>query len=99
IAILNPSPSAPTRFAAGTRASSKRTSDVSEARCPILSSFFPEETPGVSPGPVRRSEHGVLGGVGAVRDEAFPAVQHVGVAVPPGRRGDRARVGARPRLG
>src|SRR3990172_3873440 len=50
MAILNPPPSAPSRLASGRRTSSKRTSDVSEARCPILSSFFPEETPGVSRG-------------------------------------------------
>src|SRR5512141_2977408 len=50
MAILNPSPSAPSLLASGTRTSSKRTSEVSEARCPILSSFFPVETPGVSRG-------------------------------------------------
>src|SRR5512143_212057 len=50
MAISPPSPSAPSRLASETRTSSKRTSEVSEARCPILSSFFPVETPGDSRG-------------------------------------------------
>ncbi len=47
IATLKPSPSAPRRFATGTRQSSKTNSAVSEARMPSLSSVFPTWKPGV----------------------------------------------------
>jgi len=48
IAILKPCPSAPSRFAAGTRQSWSAISTVSEARMPILSSCLPIENPGRS---------------------------------------------------
>jgi len=47
IAILNPRPSSPSRFAAGTRQSSNTSSAVSEARMPSLSSVFETVKPGV----------------------------------------------------
>ena len=48
MATLKPSPSAPRRWAAGTRTPSKFTTRVSLARCPILSSFLPGVIPGAS---------------------------------------------------
>ncbi len=50
MAILKPSPSSPSRFAAGTTTSWKATAEVSVARCPILSRCFSIVTPGVSMG-------------------------------------------------
>jgi len=46
---LNPSPSAPTIFSAGTTTSSKVIPLVSEALCPMFISFFPLVIPGVFP--------------------------------------------------
>src|SRR5262249_42381971 len=46
IAILNPCPSSPRRFAAGTTTSWKAIADVSVARWPILSRCFSTVTPG-----------------------------------------------------
>ncbi len=46
--LTNPSPSSPSRFSAGTSASSRISSRVSDARHPILSSFLPARTPGVN---------------------------------------------------
>ena len=54
IAILKPSPSAPTTFARVSFTSSKSTSVVFEARCPSLSSFLPTATPGVSRGSAKQ---------------------------------------------
>ncbi len=48
IAILKPSPSAPSRFAAGTRTSSNVSSAVGEPRMPILCSTRGAAKPGVS---------------------------------------------------
>ena len=48
IAILNPSPSAPTRFAAGTRQSLKKISPVVEPLIPIFGSSRPTSKPGES---------------------------------------------------
>ena len=48
MATLKPSPSGPTTFFLPSFTSSKITSVVFEARCPILFSFLPTETPGVS---------------------------------------------------
>ena len=48
IATLNPSPSAPTTASLPTFTSSKMTSVVFEQRWPILFSFLPTDTPGVS---------------------------------------------------
>ena len=45
MAILKPRPSLPIRWESGTKQSSKIISEVEEARIPILSSFFPIETP------------------------------------------------------
>ena len=50
IAILKPMPSGPSRFSTGTRAPSKITARVGWAFQPILRSFAPSATPGVSPG-------------------------------------------------
>ena len=47
MATMKPMPSRPSRFAAGTRASSKTSSAVTLARMPILCSFLPKENPGV----------------------------------------------------
>ena len=47
MAILNPSPSSPRRFAAGTRTSWSAKADVSVARWPIFSRCFSIVTPGV----------------------------------------------------
>ena len=47
IAILNPMPSAPSKFSFGMAASSKMMLLVEEARMPSFSSFLPRETPGV----------------------------------------------------
>jgi hypothetical protein len=44
----NPPSSAPSWFSAGTSASSKTSSQVSEARTPSFSSFLPVRKPGVS---------------------------------------------------
>ena len=44
---LNPWPGFPSRFSAGTSASSKTSSAVPEARSPIFSSTFPIRNPGV----------------------------------------------------
>ena len=46
-AILNPCPTSPSRWAAGTRQRSKRSSAVSEARMPSLSSVLTTVKPGV----------------------------------------------------
>jgi hypothetical protein len=48
IAILNPSPSSPSRFSTGTRTSSKVSSAVGEPRIPILCSTRGAAKPGVS---------------------------------------------------
>ena len=48
IAIRNPSPSSPRRFAAGTRASSKASSPVVEPLIPIFGSSRVTSNPGVS---------------------------------------------------
>ena len=48
MAILKPMPSSPSRFATGTRASSKMTARVGCAFQPIFFSFAPKESPGVS---------------------------------------------------
>ena len=48
IATLNPLPTSPSTFAAGTRTSSSTTVVVEEARIPILSSCGPVETPFMS---------------------------------------------------
>ena len=48
IAILNPSPSSPSRFAAGTRASSKTSSPVVDPLIPIFGSTRATSNPGVS---------------------------------------------------
>ena len=48
IAILNPSPSSPSRFAAGMRQSSKNTSPVVEPLIPIFGSIRPTLNPGAS---------------------------------------------------
>ena len=45
IATLNPFPSSPSTFSAGTFTSSNRTVVVTDARMPILSSCGPWETP------------------------------------------------------
>jgi len=45
--FLNPIPSSPSRWSAGTSTSSKISSRVSEARHPSLSSFFPARNPGI----------------------------------------------------
>ena len=50
MAILKPSPSAPSRFSAGTTTSWKATAEVSVARWPILSRCFSRITPGASIG-------------------------------------------------
>jgi hypothetical protein len=50
IATLNPSPSAPRRFAAGTLTSWNAIAEVSVARCPILSRCFSTTTPSRSVG-------------------------------------------------
>ena len=48
IAILKPSPSAPSRFAAGMRQSLKKISPVVEPLIPIFGSMRPTSKPGVS---------------------------------------------------
>ena len=48
IAILKPSPSTPTTFSGPSFTSSNSTSVVFDARCPILFSFLPTDTPGVA---------------------------------------------------
>ena len=50
IAILKPSPSSPSRFAAGTCTSWKASAEVSVARWPILSRCFSIVTPSASVG-------------------------------------------------
>ena len=45
MATLNPSPSFPSRFFAGTRTSSKMIEEVADALIPIFFSCFPSETP------------------------------------------------------
>ena len=55
MAILNPSPSAPSRFAAGTGTSSKLTSQTCAPCWPIFLSGLPTETPGRSAG-TRKAE-------------------------------------------
>ena len=45
--FVNPSPSLPSRFSAGTSTSSRISSRVSDERQPSLSSFFPERKPGI----------------------------------------------------
>ena len=46
--LVNPCPSAPTRFSTGTSTSSKISSRVSDARQPSLSSFLPARKPGIA---------------------------------------------------
>ena len=48
IAILKPSPSSPSRFAAGMRQSLKKTSPVVEPLMPIFGSMRPTSKPGAS---------------------------------------------------
>ena len=48
IAILNPSPSSPSRFAAGMRQSLKKISPVVEPLIPIFGSIRPTSNPGAS---------------------------------------------------
>lgn len=50
MAILKPIPSSPSRLSLGMRQSSKMRLPVDEARMPSLSSFFPNESPGVGMG-------------------------------------------------
>lgn len=50
MAILKPIPSSPSRLSLGMRQSSKMMLPVDEARMPSLSSFFPNESPGVGMG-------------------------------------------------
>ena len=47
MAILKPSPSWPRMAVLGTRTSSSTSSDTAAPRMPILSSVFPQETPGI----------------------------------------------------
>ena len=53
MAILKPSPSAPSRFATGTRAPSKITMAVGWLFQPSFCSCLPKESPGVSLGTTR----------------------------------------------
>ena len=112
IAILKPSPSSPSRFAAGTCTSWNASAEVSVARWPILSRCFSTVTPvGVArrrrrrsrprwPGvAVGRGEDGEPGGVAGVGDEHLRAVEDVLVAVADGRGLDPGDVGAGVRLG
>ena len=94
--VLKPLPCSPSRFAAGTRAPSKRSSPVAEACSPSLSSSRPTLKPGVSagtmnalisaapssrvPGPGGDDVRARLAGVG---DEALAAVEDPGPAVGP----------------
>ena len=103
IAVLNPTPSRPPiRFSAGTRQSSKMTSQVCAPRWPIFTSGLPIDRPGVPLDEERRDAARALhGGIGArhhreqpgfrrIGDEALGAVQYVAVAVAR-RRSSRAR--------
>ena len=108
MAILNPCPSAPSRWAAGTRQCSNRSSAVSDARMPSLSSVFTTVKPGralldeerrdpvVSLGPIRLGEHEGGARLAPVGDEDLAAVEHVAVAVAHGQRVLVAGVRARP---
>ena len=107
IAILNPSPSSPSRFATGTRAPSKTSSPVVEPVMPDLrlqprhletrrSRLDDECRDSVVSGVgVGLREHRVHARDTGVRDESLVAVDHVGVAVAPRSRPHRGRVGAR----
>ena len=111
IAILKPSPSSPSRFAAGTRTSWNATAEVSVARWPILSRCFSTVTPVASVGTtnavrprwpallVGRGEDDDPRRVARVRDEHLRAVEDVLVAVADGGRLDPGDVGAGVRLG
>ena len=87
--VLKPSPCVPSRFAAGIRAPSKRSSPVAEACRPSLSSSRPTLNPGVSAGTMNAlisasplsvvpvlAVIDVRAGVPGVRDEALCAVEH-----------------------
>ena len=92
IAILKPSPSSPSRFAAGTFTSWKASAEVSVARWPILSRCFSTVTPSASGRDDERGEAllplALVGGredddpgrVAGVRDEHLGAVEDVLVA-------------------
>ena len=54
MAILNPSPSAPSRFSTGTSQSWRWNATVGDARMPIFFSFFPTAKPG-NPGSTRNA--------------------------------------------
>ena len=111
IAILKPSPSSPSRFAAGMTTSFSANADVSVARWPILSRCFSIETPSASIGTtnadrplwpcelVRRREDHRPRGVPGVRDEHLRAVEDVLVAAALRRRLDARGVGAGVGLG
>ncbi len=108
---LSPSPSAPRRFSAGMRQSSKMSSPVLLAWRPIFSSMRPMLNPGVSastmkalifPAVLLAIGHGgddVRAGHAGVGDEALAAVEHPLVAVAVGAGLRAARVAARSGLG
>ena len=111
IAILKPSPSSPSRLAAGMRQSLKKTSPVVEPLIPIFGSIRPTSKPGVSASTTNAEmpewprvgiglrEHGVDVRDARVRDEALAAVEDVLAAVAARGRAHRRGVGARARLG
>ena len=109
MASMNPSPSLPSRFSAGTKQSSKISSAVSLARRPSLFSFFPGRNPLASllhhergkSVRVRRAighrQHDDHVGIVAVGDESLGAVEHPSALRPRRRHARAARI--RPRRG
>ena len=111
IAIRKPSPSSPSRFAAGTRHSSKTSSPVVDPADPHLR-LEPRDLeagrvglddergdPGVAGLRIGLREDGVEVRDAGVRDEALAAVEDVLVALAARGRPHRGRVGARAGLG
>ncbi len=111
MAVMKPVPSRPRRFSTGTRQSSKMSSRVTEARIPILSSFFPKLNPGVPfSTTMTLAPRGPLVGVGeghhrvdlrlsGIGDPLLGAVQDVVIPVPDGRGPNSTGIGAGPGLG
>ena len=110
IAILKPSPSAPSRLAAGTGASSKLTSQTWAPCWPIFFSGLPIETPGRSAGheegrdavralPAGARHHREQRRLVGIGDEALGAGQHIDVAVAHRAGLHRGAVRAGARLG